>query len=244
MNPDEQIPQIEIPVAHPDLSGKELEYVAEVVKSTWISSSGTFLDKFERMFAEICGAQSALSVSNGTAALHLALLVLDVRPGDEVIVPSLTYVATANVVRYMGATPVFVDVCPQTWCLDPQRIEEAITRRTRGIIPVHLYGHPADMDPINHIAAVHGLWVVEDAAEAPFARYRDRPTGSLGTIGTFSFYGNKIISSGEGGALTLSDPRLAFARGRCEARVWTRTDVISFRSSDITFDSRTSLAPF
>ena len=133
---------------------------------------------------------------------------LDVRPGDEVLVPSLTYIATANACRYVGAEPVFVDVDPETWCIDPKKLEAAITRRTRGIIAVHLYGHPADMDAINHIAAVHGLWVVEDAAEAHFATYKGKPVGSLSRVATFSFYGNKIITSGEGGAVTVSDPQL------------------------------------
>jgi len=136
------------------------------------------------------------------------MLALDVRHGDEVLVPSLTYIATANAVRYVGAEPVFVDVDPNTWCIDPAKLEDAITRRTRGIIPVHLYGHPADMDAINHIAAVHGLWVVEDAAEAHLANYKGKKVGGLGHMATFSFYGNKIFTSGEGGAITLNDPRL------------------------------------
>jgi perosamine synthetase len=136
------------------------------------------------------------------------MIALDVAPGDEVIVPSLTYIATANAVKYMGGTPVFVDVDPATWCMDPGQIEAAITPRTKGIIPVALYGHPADMDPINAIARKHGLWVVDDTAEAHMARYRGRPAGSLAAINTFSFYGNKIITSGEGGALTYDDPEL------------------------------------
>jgi perosamine synthetase len=197
-----------IPVAAPDLSGNEERYVVEAVRSTWISSTGAFLDRFEQEFAELCGARHALGVCNGTVALHLALLALDVRRGDEVLVPSLTYIATANAVRYVGAEPVFVDVDPSTWCIDPQRLEDSITPRTRGIIAVHLYGHPADMDAINHVAAVHGLWVVEDAAEAHLARYKGRPVGSLARLATFSFYGNKIITSGEGGAVTVSEPQL------------------------------------
>lgn len=197
-----------IPVSSPDLTGNEEKYVVEAVRSSWISSTGEFVHRFEKEFAGMCGCRTAIGVCNGTVALHLALLALDVRPGDEVLVPSLTYIATANAVRYVGAEPVFVDVDPSTWCIDPARLEDAITRRTRGIIPVHLYGHPADMDAINHIAGVHGLWVVEDAAEAHMARYKGRPTGSLATMATFSFYGNKILTCGEGGAITLSDPHL------------------------------------
>ena len=201
--------KIKIPVAIPDLSGNEEKYVSNAIKSTWISSTGAYIDQFEEEFANKCDTNYSLSVCNGTVALHLALLALDVRSGDEVLIPSLTYIATANAVRYVGAEPVFVDVDPNTWCVDPKLLEENITRRTKGIIAVHMYGHPADMDAINHIAAVHGLWVVEDAAEAHFAKYKGRPVGGLGQIGTFSFYGNKIITCGEGGAITLNDKQLA-----------------------------------
>ncbi|MGO9317709.1 MAG: DegT/DnrJ/EryC1/StrS family aminotransferase [Terracidiphilus sp.] len=199
---------MKIPVAAPDLSGSEEHNVLEALRSSWISSTGAFINRFESEFAKLCGTKGALGVCNGTVALHLALLGLDVRPGDEVLVPSLTYIATANAVRYVGAEPVFVDIDPETWCIDPKLLESSITQRTRGIIAVHLYGHPADMDAINHVAAVHGLWVVEDAAEAHFARYKGRPTGGLGDLGTFSFYGNKIITCGEGGAVNVNDLHL------------------------------------
>ena len=198
----------QIPVAAPDLTGNEERYVVDAIRSSWISSTGPYVERFEREFAALCGARAAVSVCNGTVALHLALLTLDVRPGDEVLVPSLTYIATANAVRYVGAEPVFVDVDPRTWCIDPAKLEASITPRTKGIIAVHLYGHPADMDAINHVAGVHGLWVVEDAAEAHLATYKGRPTGSLAPVGTFSFYGNKIFTSGEGGAVTLGNPHL------------------------------------
>jgi perosamine synthetase len=197
-----------LPVANPDLGGREEQYVVDAIRSTWIASTGPFVERFEREFASFCGARASISVANGTVALHLALVALDVSPGDEVIVPSLTYVATANAVRYVGADPVFVDVDPDTWCLDPHAVADAITPRTRGIIAVHLYGHPADMDAINAIAHRRDLWVVEDAAEAHGARYKGRPTGNLGTVGTFSFYANKILTSGEGGALTVADEQL------------------------------------
>lgn len=199
---------VEIPIARPDLTGNEEKYVLDALRTSWISSTGAYINRFEEEFAGLCGTRAAIGVCNGTVALHLALLTLDVRPGDEVIVPSLTYIATANAVRYVGAEPVFIDVDPETWCLDPKKIEDAITPRTKGIIAVHLYGHPADMDEINHIAGVHGLWVVEDAAEAPLATYKGRPTGGLAPIATFSFYGNKVFTCGEGGALTLSDAGL------------------------------------
>jgi perosamine synthetase len=201
-------PRPKIPVASVDLSGNEERYVVDALRSTWVSSTGEYLNRFEREFAAACGTKSAIAVCNGTVALHLALLGMDVRPGDEVLVPSLTYVATANAVRYVGGEPVFVDIDPHTWCLDPEKLEGAITRRTKGIIAVHLLGHPADMDRINRVAAVHGLWVVEDAAEAVFARYKSRPVGGLARAATFSFFGNKVLTCGEGGAVTLDDPGL------------------------------------
>lgn len=197
-----------LPVAAPDLGGNEERYVVDAIRSSWISSTGPYVDRFEREFAELAGMRAAIAVSNGTVAIHLALLALDAGPGDEVIVPSLTYIATANAVRYVGAEPIFVDVDPATWCLDPAAVDEAVGPATKAIIAVDLYGHPPDMDPINDIAKRSGLAVIEDAAEAHGARYKGRPAGSLGTIGTFSFYGNKIITSGEGGAVTVDDPEL------------------------------------
>lgn len=198
-----------IPVAAPVLDGREMEYVAECLTTSWISSTGRFITDFEAAFADFCGVKHALATNNGTTALHLALVALGLRPGDEVIVPDLTYIASANAVTYCGAKPVFVDNDPRTFNMDPEAIERAITPRTRGIMPVHLYGHPADMDPIAAIAERHGLWVLEDAAEAAGARYRGRRTGGLGAAATFSFFGNKIITTGEGGAVTTDDDALA-----------------------------------
>lgn len=197
-----------IPVAIPDLSGNETKYVLEAMKSTWISSTGPFIDKFERDFATLCNTNAAITVSNGTVALHLALLALGLEPGDEVIIPSLTYIATANAVKYVGATPVFIDVDKENWCMDPNLIEDSISNKTKGIIAVHLYGHPCDMDKINKIAAIHGLWVIEDAAEAHFAKYKGQCVGGLSKMATFSFYGNKIFTCGEGGAVTVNDKQL------------------------------------
>jgi perosamine synthetase len=200
-----------IPVAAPALVGREREYVLDCLDSTWISSSGRYLDLFETAFAEFCGVRHAVACCNGTVAVHLALLAHGVGAGDEVIVPTLTYVATANPVTYCGATPVFVDSEPRTWNMDPECVAEAITPRTRGIVVVHLYGHPVDMDPILELAERHNLWVIEDAAEAHGARYRGRIVGSMGSLATFSFYGNKIITSGEGGMVVCDDERLAAA---------------------------------
>ncbi|PDV99130.1 aminotransferase DegT [Candidatus Chloroploca asiatica] len=198
-----------MPVAEPALVGNEIAYVNEALSSTWISSSGKYIEQFEQKFADFCGTSHAISCCNGTAALHIALLALDVGSGDEVIVPTLTFVATANAVSYCGATPIFVDSEPTTWNMDPAAIEALITPRTKGIIAVHLFGHPADMDPIMEIAARYNLFVVEDAAEAHGAEYKGRRVGSIGHIGTFSFFGNKIITSGEGGMTVTNDANLA-----------------------------------
>lgn len=198
-----------IPVATPALIGNEKAYVLDCLDSTWISSHGKYIDRFEAAFAEFCGVKHALSCCNGTVALHLALLALDVGPGDEVMLPTLTYVATANAVTYCGARPVFVDSEPETWNMNPALIEEKITSRTKGIIAVHLYGHPVDMDPLLQVASRHKLFVIEDAAEAHGAEYKGRRIGSIGDISTFSFFGNKIITTGEGGMVVTNDDRMA-----------------------------------
>jgi perosamine synthetase len=194
-----------IPVSRPALSPLELEYVTDALKSGWVSSLGAYIDSFEREFAAYCGTKYAVSVSNGTVGLHLAMKVLGIGPGDEVIVPDLTFVATANTVVTAGATPVMVDVCRDTYCIDPAQIIKSITPRTRAIIPVHLYGHPADMNSIGEIARNHKLFVIEDAAEAHGASIGDVRAGAMGDCGVFSFYGNKIITSGEGGMITTND---------------------------------------
>ncbi len=154
-----------VPVSKPDLGGHEEAYVVEALRSTWISSTGKFVDRFEQEFSRLCGVGHVIPVANGTVALHVALLALGVGAGDEVIIPSLTYIATANAVRYTGAQPVFVDVDPHNWCLDAAQLEEAITHRTKAIIAVHLYGHPADMDAIQNVARIYGIPILEDAAE-------------------------------------------------------------------------------
>ena len=179
------------------------------LETTWISSVGEYVDRFEKAFSAVSGASHCVTCANGTVALHLALLALDVKPGDEVLVPTLTFVAPANAVVYCGATPVLVDVERDTWGIDPAQLEALITPRTRGIIVVHLRGHPADMDSIMAIARRHGLFVVEDAAQAHGAQVRGRAVGSIGDIGTFSFFGNKMLTTGEGGMVTTNDAAIA-----------------------------------
>jgi perosamine synthetase len=203
------MPREFIPVAAPVLVGNEKRYVMDCLESTWISSRGKYVERFETAFAEFCGVRHGVSCTNGTVALHLALLALGIVPGDEVIVPTLTFVASANAVRYCGATPVFVDCEPETWNMDPDLIEARITPRTKAIIVVHLYGHPVDMDAITSLARRFNLFVVEDAAEAHGAIYKDRMVGSMGHMATFSFFGNKVISTGEGGMIVTNDGGLA-----------------------------------
>jgi len=201
--------RVRLPVAEPFLGEEELRYVSECVLTGWVSSAGKFVGRFEELFAERCAVDHAVAVSNGTAALHVALVGLGIGPGDEVIVPALTFVATANAVAYTGATPVFADSEPATWNVDPEAVAAAVTPRTRAIVAVHLYGHPADMEALLAVANEHALPVVEDAAEAHGARYKGRPVGGLGAAGTFSFYGNKIVTTGEGGMVVTNDGGLA-----------------------------------
>lgn len=201
--------RIAMPVAAPSVGERELQYVTECVVSGWISSTGPFVQRFEKQFAEFCGTKHAIATSNGTTALHLAVLALDIGEGDEVIMPSLSFIATANAVRYTGGVPVFVECDPHTWTIDPVALEAAITPRTKAVIPVHLYGHPADMDAILAIAKRHNLRVIEDAAEAHGALYKQKPVGGLSDIGIFSFYGNKIVTTGEGGMIVTNDDAMA-----------------------------------
>jgi perosamine synthetase len=197
-----------IPVYQPDLSGNEKRYVLECLESSWISSRGRFIAEFEGQFSAFTGVRHSVGVCNGTVALHLALATLGIGLGDEVIVPTLTYVATANTVAYTGATPVFVDSLPDTWQMDPADVRRKITGRTKAIMAVHLYGHPCDMDALAAIAREHRIFLVEDCAEAFGAYYKGRHVGGFGDIGAFSFFGNKTITTGEGGMLVTNDAAL------------------------------------
>ncbi len=229
-----------IPVSNPLISQTELDYVSDAVRSGWVSSLGAYIDAFETRFAAYCGTKYALTVSNGTVGLHLALVALGVRSGDEVIVPDLTFVATANAVRMAQAEPVMVDVCRDTYCIDPEQVVRAITSRTKAILPVHLYGHPADMTALREIAQAHKLHLIEDAAEAHGAFMHGNRTGAMGDCGVFSFYGNKIITSGEGGMITTDDPvlfqRLKYLRDHAmskEIRYWHTEVGYNYRMTNI-----------
>jgi len=191
-----------IPIYRPRLLGNEARYVNDCLDTSWISSKGRYISDFETAFARFVAADHATAVTNGTVALHLALLALGVGPGDEVLVPTLTYVASVNAISYVGATPVFVDCVPATWQLDPEDLARKLTPRSRAVMVVHLYGQACEMDTILAIASGNGLRVVEDCAEAFGTRYRDTHVGGFGDIATFSFYGNKTITCGEGGMVT------------------------------------------
>ena len=207
-----------IAVNEPLLGERELEYVAQCVRTGWVSSAGEFISRFETGWAGYCGRRHGVAVANGTVALQLAVACLDLAPGDEVILPAFTIVSCAVAVVGNGGVPVLVDSDPDTWCMDVSRVETRITARTRAIMPVHIYGHPVDMDPVLEVSERHRLAVVEDAAEVHGAEYLSRRAdsrgrwercGSFGALSCFSFYANKAVTTGEGGMVLTDDPALA-----------------------------------
>ncbi|MSR86590.1 DegT/DnrJ/EryC1/StrS family aminotransferase [Candidatus Peribacteria bacterium] len=208
---------MKVPVNEPVITKAAKKYVVDALESGWVSSAGPYIGKFEAAFAEYLGVKHAACVSSGTAALHVALLSIGIGEGDEVIVPDFTMIASVFAILYTGATPVFVDVEPDTYNINVALIEKKITRKTKAIMPVHIYGHSVDMDPLIVLAQKHGLAVIEDAAEAHGAIYKGSSTvttggkkcGAMGDIGCFSFYGNKIITTGEGGMVVTDNDALA-----------------------------------
>lgn len=197
-----------LPVMEPTLRGNEAKYVEDCLATNWISSQGKYIPVFENCLRDYLKVDYALAVSNGTVALHLAMVALGIGPGDEVIVPDLTFISPASMAIHCGAIPVLADVDSRNWTLHPDAIKELITPRTRAIVPVHLYGHPCDMDPIMEIAEKHNLYVIEDCAEALGAEYKGKKVGTIGDVGTFSFFANKVITTGEGGMVTTKDEEL------------------------------------
>ena len=208
-----------IPVNEPLIGSNAAKYVAECVKSGWVSSEGRFIGEFEEAWASFCGGQAGVAVNSGTAALEIAMAALELEPGSEVILPSYTIISCAMAVIAAGGVPVLVDCEADTWCMDVNAVAEKITSRTRAIMPVHIFGHPVDMDPLMELADKHGLVVIEDAAEAHGAEYKERRVGAIGDMGCFSFYANKIVTSGEGGMVVTRDgtyiERLAYLRNMC-----------------------------
>jgi perosamine synthetase len=203
--------EITIPIYQPSLVGNEKKYVNECLDSTWISSKGKFISEFEKQFSRYIGCEFGSTVSNGTVALHLAMLALGIGKGDEVIVPTLTYIASVNAISYVGATPVFVDSLLDTWQMDPIDVERKITSKTKAILAVHLYGHPCEMNTLVSICKKNDLFLIEDCAEAIGSTFLGQKAGSFGDVSTFSFFGNKTITTGEGG-MVLSNSKTLFDR--------------------------------
>lgn len=229
-----------LPVAEPDLSHNELRNLLDAYLSTWISSTGDYIRSFESGFARKVGVSHGVATSNGTVSLHLALAALGIGEGDEVIVPDLTFAASANTVIHVGARPVLVDVDPDTWCISVAAIEAAITPRTRAVMPVHVFGRPAPMTEIRDFCHARGIYVIEDCAEAHGARYDGKPVGSFSDVASFSFFANKIMTSGEGGICVTDDPDLARRMQilrdhgmRPERRYWHEEPGFNFRMTNL-----------
>jgi perosamine synthetase len=198
-----------IPVNEPFIGKEELKNIQDCLLSGWISSKGKYINRFEEGFARFCGVKYGISVTSGTTALHLALVTLGIGPGDEVIVPDFTMIASAYAVLYTGARPIFVDSEERYWNMDVSKVEECITKKTKAIMSVHIYGHPVDMDPLIKLARKYRLFIIEDAAEAHGATYKGKKCGSMGDIGCFSFYANKLVTTGEGGMVVTDNKKLA-----------------------------------
>jgi perosamine synthetase len=228
---------IRIPLDAPNIGELEKEYVTRAIESGYVSTAGPLIGEFEERFAACVGARYAVATVNGTSAIHLALRLLGIGPGDEVIVPALTFVGTVNPVVYVGATPVAVDVDPLTWNIGVEALEQAITERTRAVIPVHLYGNPADMTAVGETARRYGLYIIEDAAEALGAAYQNRHVGTFGDVGVFSFNGNKVITAGGGGMLVTKDPALA-ERARLLVNQGRAPGITEFEHQEIGYNYR------
>lgn len=228
-----------IPVAGPWITQREIEYVADAVKHAWYADAGMYHDRFERAFASRVGRAHAMALPSCTSALHLALAAMGIGPGDEVIIPETTWIATAAPVSYVAATPVFVDVDPVTWCISPRAFEAAITPRTKAVITVDLYGNMADYDQVLQIAAKHGLRVIEDCAEAAGATYKGKEAGGFGDVSVFSFHGSKTLTTGEGGMLLTDDASL-FARANFLRDHGRAPGDFSFENSEVAFKYKMS----
>lgn len=198
-----------IPLCIPEIRGNEWKYIKDCLDTNWVSSAGSYVDKFEKDFASYVNSKKAVVTMNGTAALELALRTLEIGEGDEVIVSSLTFISPVNTIKYVGAEPVFVDVCRDTYVMDAEKIEELITEKTKAIMPIHIYGHPVDMDKIMELAKKYNLYVIEDATESLGSLYKGKAVGTIGHIGCFSFNGNKLITTGAGGMFVTNNEELA-----------------------------------
>lgn len=250
--PDIRAPQDTIPLCVPEMRGNEWRYVRECLDTNFVSSVGPFVDRFERMMADYVGTRHAVATVNGTAALHTALLVAGIRPDDEILVSDLTFIAPANAIRYVGAWPVFIDSEPHYWQMDPRQVSAFIEnecqwhdgtlrnqgtgRRVRGIMPVHILGHPVDMDPILETARKYNLVVIEDATESLGARYKERKVGTMGHLACFSFNGNKIITTGGGGMIVTDNE--AWAKKARYLTTQAKDDPLEFVHGEIGYNHR------
>lgn len=208
-----KMPSDFIPVCSPLLAGSEIEYITDAVSTGWISSSGTYLEKFEKVFSEYCGTNYGVGVCNGTVALHLGLRTLGIGEGDEVIIPNFTMIASAFAVCYTGAKPVFIDADKETWNINITKIEEKITPKTKAIMPVHIFGNMCNMEKICDITKIYNLYIVEDAAQAHGAEYNGKKSGSFSDIAAFSFYANKNLTTGEGG-MVVTDNEIIYKKAK------------------------------
>ncbi|WPC41032.1 LegC family aminotransferase [Clostridium sp. JS66] len=229
-----------IPLCIPEIKGNEWRYVKECLDTNWVSSVGSYVDRFENDFARYVKVKKAVTTVNGTAALELALRTLGIGMGDEVIVSSLTFIAPVNSIRYVGAKPVFVDVCMDTWVMDTDKIEKLITPRTKAILPIHIYGHPVDMDKVMDIAQKYNLYVIEDATEALGSLYKEKSVGTIGHIGCYSFNGNKLITTGAGGMLITNNEKIGERAKYLSTQTKTVLDNGSFYHEEIGYNFRMS----
>jgi perosamine synthetase len=252
LEPGAPVPAAFIPLCIPEIHGNEWTYIKECLDTGWVSSVGAFVDRFERMVADQVGARHAVATVNGTAALHVALLVAQVQPEDEVLVPTLTFIAPVNAIRYVGAWPVFVDAEPEYWQMDPDKViaflehqcrwrngalyNQATGRRVRAILPVHILGHPVNIDPIREAARTYNLTVIEDATESLGAAYRGEYVGHLGDIACFSFNGNKIITTGGGGMIVTDNEE--WARKARYLTTQAKDDPVEYVHSQIGYNYR------
>lgn len=227
-----------IPLCVPEIKGNEWKYVKECLDTNWVSSVGSYVDRFEVEFAEYLKAEAAVVTMNGTAALQLAMVALGIGEGDEVIVPSMTFISSVNSIKYTGAEPVFVDVTRENYVMDISKIEELITDKTKAIMPVHIYGYPVDMDRLNEIAKKHNLYVIEDATEALGTVYKGKMVGTLGDIGCFSFNGNKLITTGAGGMMVTMNKDIAKKAKYISNQTKTITDNGGMYHEEIGFNFR------
>ncbi|MBX4261746.1 LegC family aminotransferase [Clostridium estertheticum] len=227
-----------IPLCIPEIRGNELKYVKDCIDTNWVSSVGSYVNLFEDKFSEYVGSKSAVVTMNGTAALQLALLTLGIGAGDEVIVPSLTFISPVNTIKYVGAEPVFVDVCRDTFVMDASKIEELITPKTKAIMPVHIYGHPVDMVKVMQIAKKHNLFVIEDATESLGSTCNGKMAGTIGDIGCFSFNGNKLITTGAGGMFVTNNIEYGERAKFLSTQTKVVTDNKAFYHSEIGYNMR------